>query len=76
MFQVQIKTNGVISVVSVEASSKKEAVKIARTKNPKSIYLMAWEGNPPVTKSPKGKSPQEIIDKLKSEKKVKNGTNN
>ena len=76
MFQVQIKTDGVVSVVPVEASSKKEAIKIAKAENPKSKYLMAWEGNSPVTKSPKGKSPEEIIAKLKSQKKVKNGTEN
>lgn len=73
MFQVKIKTNGVVSVVSVDASSKKEAISIAKTQNPKSVYLMAWEGNRPVTKSPKGKSPEEILSKFK---KVKNATNN
>ncbi len=76
MFQVQIKTNNVISVVSVDTSSKKEAIKQVKELNPKSKYLMAWEGNPPTTKSPKGKSPEEIIEKLKLEKRVKNGTNN
>ena len=68
MFQVEIKTNGVISCVSVEATSKKEAITKVKGENPKSEYLRCWTGNPSVTKSPVGPPIEVIIEKLKKKK--------
>jgi len=65
MFQVEIKTNGIISCVSVDASSKKEAIKKVKGENPKSQYLRCWQGNPSVVKSPVGPPIEIIIEKLK-----------
>lgn len=69
MFQVEIKTNGVISCVSTSnASTKKEAIAEVKAANPKSKYLRCWVGNPSVIKSPVGPPLDIIIEKLKNKK--------
>lgn len=70
MFQVEIKTNGIISCVSTfNANTKKEAIAEVKAANPKSKYLRCWVGNPSVIKSPVGPPLDTIIAKLSSNKK-------
>lgn len=69
MFQVEIKTNDVISCVSVDASSKKEAIAKVKGENPKSKYVRCWVGNPSVVKSPVGPPMEQILEKLNKKKK-------
>ncbi len=71
-YQVQIKINDVVSTVSVDADSKKEAVAKAKEIHPGCKFLMAYIGNPPVIKHPIGKTPEEILSKFSKKKKKDN----
>lgn len=75
MFQVQIKTNDVISTVESNAATKKAAIQEVKSKNPGSSYVRCWTGGPPTTKSPVGPPLDLIKEKLKKKVVVSNGTN-
>jgi len=67
-YQVQIKINGVVSTVSVDANSRKEAASKAKKAHPSCKFLMAYIGNPPIIKHPIGKPPEEILSKFSRKK--------